>query len=136
MRCCVQAQASDAWQRIPWGRILRLVNPVWTGRALLCGWLYCVGASMVSAQLPGPTNTFNVRVTPTNGTVMINLTTNPVFVIILNYTNFTNITVIGSFGLSTNIAFLDTGANPDRASGDHKRERAARRTKPRVALLL
>ena len=59
-----------------------------------------------------------VRVAPTNGTIMINLTTNPVFVTIINYTNFTNITVVGSFGPATNIAFLDAGATPDRVAGD------------------
>jgi hypothetical protein len=64
------------------------------------------------------TNAFDISIRPTNGTLMVSLSTNPVFVTINNFTNFTNITVVGSFDTSTNLQFLDTGVAPDRAAAD------------------
>jgi hypothetical protein len=83
-------------------------------------WIVCVWMGLVAPLRAQTTNppTFEVTVTPTDLTVMPSESTNAVFVKISNADLFTNIVVIGSFDVQTNIPFLDDGAAPDLKTND------------------
>jgi hypothetical protein len=85
-------------------------------RSILAAWLACLSVVQVFAQTPAPATNFLVTIQPPDGSIMIEQTTNAVFVTITNYTAFTNLTVMGTFGAQTNINFLDNGAAPDAAA--------------------
>src|SRR5437867_4305033 len=72
------------------------VRPRFAAVLLACLWFLAGSSLFGQTPVPAPaTNLFMVKISPTNGTIMVNLTTNAVFVNILNYTNYTNITVVG-----------------------------------------
>ncbi|MHB8524350.1 MAG: InlB B-repeat-containing protein [Limisphaerales bacterium] len=61
---------------------------------------------------------FDITVTPPSNSVLAAGSTNAVFVTINNFVLFTNVTVVGSFGTTPNIPFLDNGQPPDAAGND------------------
>ena len=79
--------------------------------------LSCLCAGTLLAQGTNPP-TFRITVAPPAMSLMVTQSVNPVFVTISNAALFTNITVVGSFGGQSNIAFLDQGAAPDAQADD------------------
>ena len=79
--------------------------------------LSCLCAGRLLAQ---STNSpaLEISVAPPGMSLMVTQSVNPVFVTISNAALFTNITVVGSFGGRSNIAFLDQGAAPDQQADD------------------
>ncbi|PYL01214.1 MAG: hypothetical protein DME19_02445 [Verrucomicrobia bacterium] len=55
---------------------------------------------------------------PPDGSILITETTNSVFVMVGNFDQFTNVTVVGAFGSRQNIPFLDDGQLPDQTPND------------------
>ena len=84
-------------------------------------WIVCLWLGLTNPLRAQSTNfpTFDqVGVIPTNLSVMATQTTNSVFIKITNSVLFTNITVVGSFDVQTNIPFLDDGRPPDKKTND------------------
>ena len=79
--------------------------------------LSCLCAGRLLAQSTN-SPTLEISVAPPDMSLMVTQSVNPVFVTISNAALFTNITVVGSFGGRSNIAFLDQGAAPDQQADD------------------
>jgi len=75
-----------------------------------------MSAATVPAQTPPPD--FEIDVLPPDGSILVEETTNAVFVTINNFTLFTNVTVSGAFGSQSNIPFRDNGTVPDQTADD------------------
>ncbi|MBU6401575.1 MAG: hypothetical protein KGS61_14755, partial [Verrucomicrobia bacterium] len=81
--------------------------------------LAALGCSWVAASSHAQTATnLSVGVSPPTGTVLASAMTNTVFVAVTNFSTFTNLTVVGSFGGVGNLPFLDNGLPPDASAGD------------------
>src|SRR2546430_896063 len=85
-------------------------------RVFLAGLLCCLLALPAAGQTPPPSP--QIRVSPSDGSILVTETTNSVFVTVRNFNVFTNVTVVGSFVTQQNIAFLDGGQTPDQTAND------------------